>query len=85
MPQPIEHYIGRLCEEFHCLPSEAWEELMRVPVGTLEQVIEYRAFAAAFWARRHQQNPKEKSEMWQMVERIEHELAAEELGIEFKA
>lgn len=56
---------------------------MRMPVGMLEQVIEYRSFAATFAAYRHQQHPKEKSEMWQLVERIEHELAAEAMGIEF--
>lgn len=37
--------IGRLCEEFHCLPSQAWREWQRVPAGFLETVIEMREFA----------------------------------------
>lgn len=52
---------------------------MRCPVGMLEQVIEYRSFAATFSAYRRQQNPKEESEMWQLVRTIEFELAGEEL------
>jgi hypothetical protein len=44
-PQPFEHYIGRICEEFGCLPSHAWAEVGRLPVGFLEQVVEYRSYA----------------------------------------
>lgn len=41
-------YIGRLSEEFGgALPSVIEAELDRLPVGFLERVIEYRAYAAA--------------------------------------
>jgi hypothetical protein len=39
--------VGRLCEEFQCLPTEAWRELRRLPAGFLETIIEYRAYARA--------------------------------------
>lgn len=41
------HWIGRLCEEFHCLPSEAYREWRRVPAGFLEEILEGRAYRAA--------------------------------------
>jgi hypothetical protein len=44
---PWEWWVGRLCEEFHCLPSAALREWERVPWGTLETIVEFRAFAAA--------------------------------------
>lgn len=45
--QPFEYFISRLCEEFNCLPSAAYQEFLSVPVGFLEQVIEARHYAAA--------------------------------------
>lgn len=54
-----------------------------LPEGALEQIVEYRAFAAAYWAYRRQQNPKEESEMWQLVKLIETERAAGRMGITF--
>ncbi len=44
---PVTVWIGRLCEEFHCLPSEAWEEMRRHPDGWLETLIEARAYTRA--------------------------------------
>jgi hypothetical protein len=77
--QPYEHFIGILCDEFHCLPSQAWAELQRLPVGFLQQVIEYRRYAAAYAA--NQVDPKgwQQSEMRQLAMEIEHDLAVEEM------
>jgi hypothetical protein len=46
----------------------------------MEQVIEYRAYAATKAAYDHQQNPKAQSPMWQLVQTIEFELAREEIA-----
>ncbi len=46
-PQPLEYFLGRICEEFACLPSAAWREYLRLPAGTLETIIEYRQYARA--------------------------------------
>lgn len=46
-PVPWEWWVSRLCEEFHCLPSQALREWWAAPVGLLETILEYRAFAAA--------------------------------------
>jgi hypothetical protein len=46
-PIPYEFWIGRLCEEFQCRPSEMVAELRRSPVGLLETIVEYRAYARA--------------------------------------
>lgn len=45
-PQPFTQWLSRVCEEFHCLPSEAWREQQRLPVGLLEEIIEARAYAS---------------------------------------
>jgi hypothetical protein len=46
-PQPLEYFLGRVCEEFSCLPSAAWREYLRLPAGTLETIIEMRHYARA--------------------------------------
>ena len=46
-PLPDTYLIGRLCEEFGCLPSEAERELRRQPVGWLEEIVEARHYAKA--------------------------------------
>jgi hypothetical protein len=38
--------MSRLCEEFHCLPSEAYREWRTVREGLLEEILEARAFAS---------------------------------------
>lgn len=73
---PWEHYIGRLCEEFQCLPSEALAELERVPVGLLETIIDYRSYAAA--KAMVDADPKAQGERAQLVKQIEFELVAED-------
>lgn len=44
---PFVLWIGQLCEEFHCLPSEAYAETQRLPAGLLEEIVEARSFARA--------------------------------------
>ncbi len=39
--------MSRVCEEFHCLPSEAIKELMNDPTNLALDIIELRAYAAA--------------------------------------
>lgn len=39
--------IGRICEEFHCLPSAAIREWKRAPVGLLESILEMREYVKA--------------------------------------
>lgn len=56
---------------------------MRLPCGMLEQIIEYRSFAATYWGYQRQQHPKEESEMLRLVKLIETERAAKRMGITF--
>lgn len=44
---PEVWWLSRICEEFHCLPSEALREWRRQPLGLLEQIVEARAYAHA--------------------------------------
>lgn len=76
----MEYHIGRLSEEFGgALPSVILAERRRLPEGFLERLIEYRAYANTKAAKARRDNPKDKGEMWQLVEEIEFELAGEEL------
>jgi hypothetical protein len=77
---PVEHFIGRLSEEFGGrLPSEIVRELERVPVGFLEQIVEYRAYAYA----KAQNDADESGKGWTstpmrtLAQEIEMELAAQ--------
>ena len=82
-PQPFEHYIGRLSEEFGgALPSVILAELARLPVGFMEQIIEYRAYAAAYAANRADPKSWESSELRTLAMQNEHELAEEEIDEE---
>jgi hypothetical protein len=77
--QPFEHFIGILCEEFHCLPSQAWAELQRLPSGFLQQVLEYRRYVAAYFANEADPKGWQSSAMRTLAMEIEHALAAEEI------
>lgn len=44
---PFEWLVSRVCEEFHCLPSEAVNELMDDPSHMALDIIELRAYAVA--------------------------------------
>lgn len=77
---PIEHYYGRLSEEFGgALPSVIYAEQQRLPEGFLEQVIEYRAYAAAHAANEADPGGWQASKMRKLAKRIQHELVAAEL------
>jgi len=79
-PQPFEHYIGRLSEEFGgALPSVILRELQRLPVGFMEQVIEYRRYAEAVATNTAHPEGWDTSPMRTLAMEIEHELAAEEI------
>ena len=81
-PIPFEHYIGRLSEEFGgALPSALWAEQQRLPVGFLEQVIEYRRYAEAYAANEadHDANGWMSTPMRTLAKEIEHTLAEEAL------
>lgn len=80
-PVPIEHFYGRLSEEFGgALPSVIWREMQRLPVGFLEQVIEYRAYARAKAANAADPKGFDTSPMRRLAMEIEASLAAEALG-----
>ncbi len=44
---PWEWAVSRVCEEFHCLPSAAVNELMDDPDRLALEIIELRAYARA--------------------------------------
>jgi len=69
-----------LCEEFHCLPSQAWREWQRAPVGWLETILDYRAYAAAKWANEIDPKGDLTTEMRQLARGIEFDLAQEEIN-----
>lgn len=80
-PIPIEHYFGRLSEEFGgALPSALVAEMQRLPVGFLEQILEYRSYAAAYYVNEANAPGWEKSEMRTLAIQIEMALAQEEIN-----
>lgn len=77
---PIEHYYGRLSEEFGgALPTVIWREQQRLPEGCLEQMIEYRAYAAAKAANDADPKGWQRSEMRTLAQQIEIALAEEDV------
>lgn len=77
---PIEHYFGRLSEEFGgALPSAIAAEKRRLPMGFLEQLIEYRAYAQAHAANEADPKGWNSTPMRRLVKEIEHELVAESI------
>lgn len=79
-PQPFEQFIGRLCEEFHCLPDAAWRCWLKMPAGFMERVIEYRAYAGTKAQYDHASNPKAESPMLSLVKEIDFEIAQEDIN-----
>ena len=47
---PLEFWVGRLCEEFHCLPSAAIREIESAPVGFLETIVLFRTYQRSYQA-----------------------------------
>ena len=78
-PIPIELWLGRLCEEFHCLPSAALREWMRAPAGLLEDIIEVRTFAEAkrMYDAAEQKRDIPQSPIFELVKIVDFELAQE--------
>jgi hypothetical protein len=75
-PQPFEHYVGRLSEEFGGMPcSQVIEELERLPAGFMEQVIEYRRFGEAWQAMKRAETKDQREAMrgkgWTMFDLAE--------------
>ncbi len=77
-PPPPRWLVSRVCEEFHCLPAQAEQELDRDFDGVLE-VIELRAYAQTrarlMSAQNEEQAPKGK--MADLVMDIEFALIQE--------
>jgi len=66
---PLEYVVGRICQEFHCLPSAAWREYLSLPAGFLETIIDYRNYA---WAKaQYDAKGQRTSELTDLV--IEHD------------
>lgn len=80
-PLPLEHWIGRISEEFGgALPSVVLRERARLPLGMLETIVEYRNYAAA--KADYDRDPATRADasaLRQLVQIIEFELAAEEI------
>lgn len=57
-----------------------WREWRRLPAGTLELLIEYRSYAAAY--ARYQHDPKATGDDVQRVKEIEFALAQGEMDAE---
>lgn len=75
-------WIGLLCEEFHCRPSDAYREWLRAPAGLLEDIIEARMYARAkhIYDDAHAHGRRAPSSpLFDMVQEIEFDLAREEL------
>jgi len=77
-------WVSRMCEEFHCLPSEALRERLIAPCGLLEEVLEVRAYTAAYFSVQAKDAPKGGTrptpELELLVRQIEGELAAAEMA-----
>ena len=73
---PLEWTISRVCEEFHCLPSEAAREIMEDPAQMAFDIMELRAYARAKEALDNAKNSKDvpKGVLVDRVWEIEHEL-----------
>lgn len=75
---PIEHFYGRLSEEFGgALPSVIWREMQRLPIGFLEQVLEYRAYAHAHAANAVDPKGSDSTPMRALALEIEAAMAVE--------
>ncbi|HWB15978.1 MAG TPA: hypothetical protein VG538_06175 [Vicinamibacterales bacterium] len=71
-----------MCEEFHCLPSEAFREWLTLPAGLLEDILEAKSYAhakAIVDAKDAPKSQRYETPMTQMVEQIEMAIVAEEL------
>jgi hypothetical protein len=80
-PLPATFWIGRICEEFHCIPPVAVQMWRTCPAGWLEEIIEARHYAHA---KRVVESAKTKAdipsgELFQLAQEIDLELAWAEM------
>lgn len=76
VPIPFEWIISRICEEFHCLPSQAEKELFDDPKQMALDILELRAYARAKEMLDNAKRPEEvpDSPMIDRVFLIQHEI-----------
>lgn len=75
---PFEHLIGRLSQEFGgARPTVILAERRRLPVGFMEQILEYRRYAEAKAANDANLGGWETDAMRTLAMQIELELVAE--------
>lgn len=75
--------MGRVCEEFNCLPSQAIRELENDAVdGVVMRIIEMRAFARAKEAydRVEEEADMPTGKMVQLVKEIDFAVAREDIA-----
>jgi hypothetical protein len=81
-PTPREFVLSRFCEEFHCLPSQAYREWRRAPVGLLETILEMREYVRV--KRIYDSAPSAAalpdSPLLELVRAFDFELVAEEMA-----
>jgi hypothetical protein len=60
---PLVAWLSRICEEFGCVPSEAYREWVDTPTGMVEDILGYRAYAKAKAAydQKAQMSPEQRS------------------------
>lgn len=83
---PWTWWVSRVCEEFHCLPSEALKELRRAPEGLVEDIVEARAFAATWrvWSEAKEKKSVPPSPMLDLVIEIEMTVRQEQIAAQQK-
>lgn len=80
-PAPLALWLSRICDEFHCLPSEAYREWLTTPCGVIEDVLEAKGYASAKDLFDHAKSRKDLPDhpMIDLVAETDLDLAAEEL------
>lgn len=74
-PLPEVAWVARICEEFHCLPTEAIREIRRAPDGLIAQVIDAKHFMATFamYEAAEHKDHLPKTPMLELLQEIEFE------------
>jgi len=77
---PVIWWVSRLCEEFHCLPSQAWREYQNLPSGIIEEILEARQYVSVRNAYEQATDTAKlpQSEMLDLVREIDFSLAQED-------
>ncbi len=79
---PFEWVVSRICEEFHCLPTAAINELFDDPSGMAIEILELRAYARAKEAldNAKSKNDVAGSPMVDLVMEVQEELVKRKRG-----